>query len=275
MNPREATSIGDKIHRAQLEIMDIKRRYFVVRAFLESLEFATRGKPFRVHNDIVWLLVLDARDMLVVHLASWCKGSYRAGGFFGQLRAHHLPDLRRGSDTPSGDPLLDALTHREHVAARARLFPGIQDRAGIRQEDLDDLKDRFEAHIAHVVADRDHHRAHPWERGDPGQTKMLDLNEIAEAFAFTEAMLNDLRLVATNSTMPSVELLFSSTEGVGDDLVDQILIGNLFQVREALRDRGRDEFYSALHRAHDARRKKGLFNESPFRDPSREMLSLP
>lgn len=43
-----------RIDTAQLEILEIKRRYVVMRAFLDEIEEVSKGKEFRIRHDILW-----------------------------------------------------------------------------------------------------------------------------------------------------------------------------------------------------------------------------
>jgi hypothetical protein len=45
-------TIGDRIEKAQHEVLDIKRRYFFLAAFVKELNALTRGKTFCIHNDV-------------------------------------------------------------------------------------------------------------------------------------------------------------------------------------------------------------------------------
>ena len=153
-------AIEERLEEVQLQVMDIKRRYFALRAFVDALDVATRGKPFRIHNDVLWLMLLDCRDMLVVHLASWCRSAYGRGGLFAQLQANNVSDLRRRKRArASDDPELERLTREAQDAAYGRLFPGV-DPTHVQPKDIAALKDRFADETSLVVNDRDDNRAH-------------------------------------------------------------------------------------------------------------------
>lgn len=73
-------------------------------------------------------MLLDSRDMLVIHLASWTKHLVEAGGLFAELKTNHLPDLpasRRPTDRTDNDSHLRSSLDGYHQAAVTRLFPGL------------------------------------------------------------------------------------------------------------------------------------------------------
>jgi hypothetical protein len=78
------------------------------------------------------MLMLDTRDMLVVHLASWAKGVLQEDvGLLSKLQADHLGSLPRAlpkrdrkSDEPEWAWQHDSVRRdREHAEAFTRLFP--------------------------------------------------------------------------------------------------------------------------------------------------------
>lgn len=247
------TPFARRSENAWIEILKIKQRYFFVTAFVAELEIVSRGKEFRIAHDILWTMLLDSRDMLVINLGSWCKAAHSQGGLFAQIRAHHLGDFPRRRRTNGG------LLEDEHQAAFRRLFPGVET-ANPKPQDIDVLKNRFESKTAPVRQDRDNNRAHPWERGHGGNVKMLDLTELREMFGYIESVLNDLALVGCESSAESRELTNIATPVAATDIVDQILLGTLPWIKEVGLLNNRTEFYDAMHERHAAAA-KGYFND--------------
>ena len=75
------------LNRHHYQLIDVARRQFVMEAFTKEVDRVTRGREFRIANGPIWMMLLDSRDVMVVHLASWAKGIYQPGGLIGQLRA--------------------------------------------------------------------------------------------------------------------------------------------------------------------------------------------
>ncbi len=73
-------SLDDRLWKVEHGLMQVARRQYALEAFLKELDRATRLKPFRIWNDVLWMMVLDSRDMLVIHPASWTKGVCQKGG---------------------------------------------------------------------------------------------------------------------------------------------------------------------------------------------------
>jgi hypothetical protein len=86
-------SLDERLSTIEHDLMQTARRLYALEAFVEELDRVTSKKPFRIWNDIVWMMLLDSRDMLVIHLASWTMHLVEAGGLFAQLKANHLLDL--------------------------------------------------------------------------------------------------------------------------------------------------------------------------------------
>src|SRR5690606_17934350 len=108
-----------------------------------------------------WDAMLAERDLLVIHFASWVKGLGTGPGFFGQLRAHHFPELRKAFAAARKEkPLVHG---RGRMARLTELFPDATTRRRLDPEDLETMKESVLAGLAPVVGDRNAHRAHPFE----------------------------------------------------------------------------------------------------------------
>ena len=194
-----------------------------MQAFVEELERVTGGEEFIIENDIVWTALLDSRDMLIVHLASWAKAMYNRGGFFGQLQAHYLNYIKRSpKDLTSEDMNLE-----QCAEAYDKLFPW-KDGAShptTKPYDIKALKQCFIAEFSSVTNDRDINRAHFFDEGDKVKAAMLDLKVLAEKFESAEEILNRLRLLCNLSRMANNDLNNASSEETAKELVAMVMVG--------------------------------------------------
>ena len=115
------------LDRQHYQLIDVARRQFVMEALTKELDRVTRGETFRIANDVTWLMLLDSRDVLVIHLASWAKGVYTPGGLIGQLRADHLRRFPKQRPPEERDDSYGWRTRRdrEHADSFVRLFPNV------------------------------------------------------------------------------------------------------------------------------------------------------
>lgn len=258
----QSVTLLTRVEAAQHEMLAMRRRYFVLDAFAKELHRVTRDKEFRIFGDSVWLMVLDHRDMVLVHLASWVRGACGTGGLFNQLK-NHLSELRkRRKDRAEADSRRRQQLDKDHEAAFVRLFPGIQTPFP-QPPAIDALKSSFWSNLRKVVDDRDRNRAHPYERASKGDAKMLGVEEINEAFGLIEDLLNDLRLVATSSTMASTEMNLMSGDALAVDLVDLVLLGGSGRRSQLSDYADREGLYARMHEWH-ATTPERMFNEAPL-----------
>jgi hypothetical protein len=246
-------TLEDRFWKVEQDLMQVVRRLYALEAFVKELDRVTRGKPFRIWNDIIWMMLLDTRDMLVIHLASWMKGIYGKGGLLSQIKAHHvreLPRRRRPTARSERDQHLAALQDGAHQAAFSRLFPkGSGNHAS--PSDLKDLTAQLKNDTAGIVSDRHWNRAHVFDPQRPGSAKMLDLTELRSVATVAERLLNDLRLVGCASTMGHRDMNDANSATAAEEFVDSILIGHQFRKEVVMGGRDRDSFYEALHSMHD------------------------
>ncbi len=66
-----------------------------LRAFEHELTSRVGTSRFVIANSMVWDAMLAKRDLFVIHFASWVRGLTEQGGFFKQLQAHYLVELRK------------------------------------------------------------------------------------------------------------------------------------------------------------------------------------
>jgi len=221
---------------------------------LKELERVTRTKPFRIWNDILWMMVLDARDMLVIHLASWTKGICGRSGLLSQVKAHHLAELpigRRATERTDRDAHLRGLLDDAHQAAFGRLFPQSTSRQA-SGTDLDGLVVRMRNAAAPLSNYRNQNRAHVFEPGPSGAARMLDLTELRSTLTMAEQLLNDLRLVGCGTMMSHHDMNDADSATTAEEFVDSILVGHSYRKEIVMEGRDRQQFYEALHARHDA-----------------------
>jgi hypothetical protein len=242
----------------QQELWSLTRRQFVHEEFVKELDRATRGKSFRIVNDIVWLMLLDSRDALVLHLGSWVKSIHEPGGLIGQLQANHaraFPQKRQwssGIEREAHDTWLAKRDDQMHAEAFKRLFSCTCDPyptgAGFAA-----MRDEFARRTAPVWQDRSQNRAHPYETsGKKARAKMLDFSELRDAITFAESFLNDLSLVGCGRQTGFHDMNVSSSEETASDLVELLLLGSRSRITLIRGEQGREEYYELLHREHDA-----------------------
>jgi hypothetical protein len=259
-------SLEERLWKAEHDLMQVARRQYALEAFVKELDRATRFKPFRIWNDIVWMMVLDSRDMLVIHMASWVTGVCEKGGLIGQIRAHHvreLPAARRPTERTENNGHLREILDLGHQVAFARLFPGATG-AHATAADLEGLKASLRQAADPLVKDRDENRAHVFEQGGSGSAKMLDLTELRNTLAFIEQLLNDLRLVSCSSTMSHHDMNDADSTTVAEEMVESLLVGNSYRRAVVMEGHDREAFYQACHERHDAlpAERQILFNDN-------------
>jgi len=256
-----AQSLVARLREVEHDLMQVARRQYALEAFVKELDGATRLKRFRIWNDVLWMTVLDSRDMLVIHLASWVKGVCGRRGLTRQLKAQHLQELPaviRATERAEEDAYFAGLLDHEHAAAFKRLFPGAME-THATSADLDALTKRLKRTADPLLKDRNDNRAHAFENrahafepGGQGSAKMLDLTELRDSLTHFEQFLNDLHLVSHCSTVTHHDMNDANCKVVAEEMVESILIGSSSR-REILMDgRDRETFYKALHDLHDA-----------------------
>jgi hypothetical protein len=246
----------------------LARRQFLMEAFTDDLDRVTRLRPFHNRNESIWTMMLDSREMLVIHLASWFKGALENGGLIGQLQINHVADLPRAPPHEDPNPNRPEWLERDeqedrkrwHSDSFNRLFP----KAGSHPNgpDFDDLRQRVRDQAQPLKDDRNWNRAHPFETVS-GATKMLNVVELRSHLTYAEELMNDIRTVGGHGKFHYEEANVPSAATVAPDLVDAMLIGNperLLRLRGSFR---RDEFYNRLHADHDAKPPENddLFND--------------
>jgi hypothetical protein len=264
----------DRIKEEEEILIGLTDTFGELRGFATALSKRVGNSSFVITNALVWNAMIAKRDLFTIHFASWIRGLAEGGGFFGQLRAHHIRDLRRAWDEtfkpfkPSGDVEKDALHKIISDHRRKRLeerFPAAIARGEIDPEDVEGLKDAIWKKLEPVVQDRDSFRAHPHDGQAKADARMLGLDELQPLLLAAQQMMNDLRSAANFSTFgyPPVDA-GSTTEA--EDLVDLILFHDVLNMttlavaNDLLNQHAgvywwqlREEFLEELRRAHTAR----------------------
>lgn len=213
------------------ELIPIQIRAYHLLAFTDELEKRTRGEAFVIRNDLVWLTLLDSRDMLFVSFASWAKSLYGTSGFFGRFAAVGLKDLYVRTRPPPGAGHRERVIHASLREAFGRCFPAAAEgRRQLRSDDIEQLRSRFERLVKPVLDNR-HYKAHPYEMDVAAQAKLLDVSEVKEVIDEAEGVLVDLGLVVDGSQWATHEhMSWASSSVTAQDLVDLVLFGSVIQV---------------------------------------------
>jgi hypothetical protein len=247
-------ALDKRLTNAEQNLMLIARRQYLFEAFVKELNRASRLKPFRICNDGLWMVMLDSRDMLVIHLSSWVEGICGKAGLLPQLRAHHLAQFARTRWWAEGrdeEKYLADLHDRKHAQAFERLFPRALG-ASAAAADFKVLVANVGQEWAPLVADRNRNRAHPFEYEHQGSAAMLDLDELRKALSWCENLLNDLRLVGHGSIVGYHDMNEVDVDAAAEEIVESILLGTASRRSVVAEGRGREDLYRELHERHDA-----------------------
>jgi hypothetical protein len=272
MTASPSPSLAQLIDPYEGNLLGLARRLFLMEAFTADLDRVTRLKPFRFRSEPIWLLMLDTRDMLVIHLASWARSIVDPDGLLVQLQRHRAGDLPRqlppeAPRTANEPEWVTRSTRerreREHSESFDSLFPSAG--ACPKGSDFEGLRQTFRTHVKPVKDDRNWNRAHPFETVG-GTTKMLNIAELRNHMDYAERFMNDIRMVGLHSTMHYIEMNSPNAADVAPDLVDAMLIGDPDRLI-GLRDKSsRDDLYDRLHAEHEARKQKEPKEDDLFND---------
>jgi hypothetical protein len=189
-------------------------------------------------------MIVDSFDMLVIDMASLCKGMYESGGFFGQLKQHVSRIKKRTRDAivvPQGTVMImgphtqadidriqaSSAEHfkseieRNLLEALERLFPGYEQRKDrpLNHDDIEQLKQRFKQLHGKVIADRDANRAHKYQN-EGKQADRLDLSALEFHFGELETLLNDLRFIILDSSFSYNDMNMADAKRTAGDIAD-------------------------------------------------------
>src|SRR5690242_2280007 len=142
-------------------VHQFRTRYVWLRAIETELKKRLGNHRFQINNDLIWITLLDSRDALFIHYASWAKSLVQTGGLFGTLKAQHLNKLfvsRSKTKVKDERTELAALREKKRRERFEELFPEAAARGKMQAPDVDALKDRFYAAAQPVIDDRDVYR---------------------------------------------------------------------------------------------------------------------
>jgi len=260
------TRLVEHLEQAWRDLSDIARRRYVLSAFQEELDRVSRGKQFCLWNDVAWMMALDSRDMLVIHLDSWSKSLLQKGGLFRWMVSSASPKELTEQLALTHEDRMDPGLARARKKARGRvyrrLFPGATG-AEPSKADLKALADEFNNLFEPLADDRNENRAHSYERSS-GTATMLDPGAMGAIIDHAARVICDLRLLSEDVTMSIDDANCVHSESAAEDLVDAILIGTSHRHAVVMKGRTRDDYYDQLHAEHDAlgADTKKLFNEN-------------
>jgi hypothetical protein len=252
-------SAEEVIRTCEDKVQTIKKRLYYLTPIQEQLKTVHKLTGQGIRNDILYQMVVDSYDMLVIDVASLCKGMYTNGGFFNHIK-HHVARLKKlkrskivvapaiivgdGADDPEKVAATQA-SIAEHMKARIeqrsievlkRLFPDYEERKDrpFNHSDIDKLMARFKNIHDKVIADRDSNRAHRYENED-SRAERLPLSALEFHFKELEILLNDLRyLILDCSSFRYNNLNLANTERTAKDIADLICHGSINQVLQAV-----------------------------------------
>jgi|GEM_PF-6594782 len=251
-------SIVEQLTKLATELTYIKKRLYFLEAIIEQFKLHDTAKigTVMVRNHIVYDIVRDCFEMLIIDLASFCKHFIEKKGFLLCIRAN-LNQIIPNPDKPRGlqktlhfsNPGSQSLQHttremdialqehsqellKEDVKASIKyLFPNWQG-AKISTTDLDSLRDNFEKIVSNLRADRDNIRAHKFEKkSQKSQINPIDLGEIRTCFREAEKILETLTFICKHANLNlDRDLNPSETSTTARDIADIILNGSVNQL---------------------------------------------
>lgn len=278
------------------ELLSFALRLGHVLSVHQELVRVARGKPFVIYHEAMWSMLLAERDMVAVDLPSWILGFYEkaGGGFLRKLRGPDLQALqvKWQQYSPTDDDFFRDRNRSWREKAYDRLFPPTQGpfpiepgecscawcllhrepklrtgnpKLGPSQRDISALCDRLHARFEPLRKDRNQHRAHRYEKGQPRTAAMLTLQELAQHLEACQELLADLRCLSSNSQFDAYRYEPKAHENDEEarDVVDLILLGGISWIidhdptaehtpESRFYWQRREAHYARLHAAHDA-----------------------
>jgi hypothetical protein len=254
------------IEKEQWELLAIRKRADVFSRFVAEAHRVTRGAPAFIWNDLLYLTLLDSRDMVFVALADWSSvQTYKRRGLFTKLHATYSPRMFRRKRKSAADESYRSRDDDEksHAAQYKRVFPGAG--AHATKDDIASLRDRFRARFDEIHTHRNKNIAHV------RLTKLL--REVRPAMLGTDAAIaaldyamnlyNDLsNLLGGASFMGKDPPSRASRVTFAEQLVDDVLLHPLLARQTTVH---RNAVYDELHRRHTEEPKR-FFNLDPLLD---------
>jgi hypothetical protein len=279
-----AMTLEELLKDLENKILRIKKRYYYLDAILKEIVRVTDGKTFNIENDIVYQMIWDSHEMLIIDLASLYRGMCQSGGFFGKLKIHAArlktvshrkleigePNIIESAKNPL------SLQDRERVRREIKedmqrfqaknleqvlvsIFPDLKSASTKRanHNHIDALKDNFWKKAEEMTKDRDIFRAHKYEEKEHKHgedIKQITLKDIKVHFDNLEEMINAIRLVSTMGTLAYSDMNWASSKNTAEDIVDLVMMGsnnrifNEFQVPDVITKCKHDKAYYYLFR---------------------------
>jgi hypothetical protein len=259
-------TFAELLRPSELELLQLRHRWHAIEVFVEELHQANGGLRFEIHDEAAWNWMLDARDMVVIRLASWVKSIWGKGGLLGRLAADGKVFRELNAEYPrSTDHTSEARQRRR--AAFARLFPSAKRRPTAAELEL--VRKAVYTHLEPVLRDRSANRAHPYE-GDDKEALFHQNSEMEEHLLYAEKMFNDLRICAGAGVVVYHNHLGDTSVTAAPDLVDAILLGGSDRIDMVTRPdildgtryraQRRERIYAALRAAAVGRAPEESFN---------------
>lgn len=251
-------TLQSEIQKVENAILEIRRRLYFLDAYQAEAQRLFEDKSFRIKNDILWMLLIDSYEMLIIHFAGLVKGMYTPGGFFDVLKST-APALRpkswRKFESPKGRIFSDrtmtdeerkkieielSVSFQKNQAERVKqtlveIFPELEGDKEFRPkpEQIDKLKDKFEVEMRSIVDDRDQHRAHRYDMTKSSTLKKEDLvttEILSDKFDYLQNLMNSLRFIGTDSSFGYSNMCWGDTRNTAEDFIDLLQLGNINQV---------------------------------------------
>lgn len=228
MAKQAAPSIEEMLETIEFDVLSIKQRL----AFLSSVqrEMAARSKDGRVRigSDALYQLVYDSYEKVVIDMASLSRSIYQPGGFVPRLNNHlkklGQPKSRKVRRNAHWLDEEGARLEKKHGdEAYRRLFPDGQNGA-VTQQDVKKLGDRIDTMTERVRTLRHEVHAHRFEKSPRNDLQSATIDELSKLFEEIERILNDVRLLALNSTFAFDTV--DRFDPVASDFVDLMIHGN-------------------------------------------------
>jgi hypothetical protein len=257
-------TLKNEIKKIENAILDIRRRLYFLDAYQSEAQRIFGNQPFRRKNDILWMLLIDSYEMLIIHFAGLVKGMYTPGGFFDVLKST-VPALRpkswRKFKSPKGQIFFDrtmtdddkkrieielSTSFQRNQADMVKktlleIFPELLGEAEFRPkpEQIEKLENRFKEEMRSIVNDRDQHRAHRYDMTKPSEIKKEDLvtlDLLSNKFDYLENLMNCLRFIGTDSSFGYSNMCWADTRNTAEDFVDLLQLGNINRVNLTVGD---------------------------------------
>lgn len=270
----------------QRELTDLATNFQSLSSFAAALRKATKGKPFRVSNELAWEALQALHRIIIIDLAAWIASVHEKwllrnlqGTTLAGLRTSKRLGAKQAAEGPVRAPPRVERAIREHRAtqihesrraALKRLFgPAAAERGHATHADVLRLTARL-GKWARPLAEFRHSHAHRY--GFIGsQPKGLRMQDLARRIASCGRLLNDLRLLIDASMYVMPSLSADADNPLSRDLVDLIVVGTIgYAVEQWEAEPGpflwqkRDAYYKRLHRR--GRTKRGDVFNAPHDD---------